>query len=80
VTFPVLGKVDVNGGNAAPVYEWMKKEMPGLMGLKMIKWNFEKFLIGPDGKVKARWAPTTKPEALKAPIEKELERLAKPVA
>ncbi|KAF2710155.1 glutathion peroxidase protein [Pleomassaria siparia CBS 279.74] len=72
VTFPVLGKVDVNGNNAAPVFEWMKKEKPGLMGLKVVKWNFEKFLIGRDGKVKQRWASTSKPETLKETIEKEL--------
>jgi len=80
VTFPVLGKIDVNGGQAAPVYEWLKKEKPGVMGLKMIKWNFEKFLIGADGTVKGRWASTTKPETLKEPIEKELAALEKPAA
>ncbi|KAF2269846.1 glutathione peroxidase [Lojkania enalia] len=74
VTFPVLGKIDVNGDKAEPLYEWMKSEKPGLMGLKRIKWNFEKFLIGRDGKVKARWASTTKPESLKAEIEKELAK------
>jgi glutathione peroxidase-family protein len=80
VTFPVLGKIDVNGGSAAPVFEWMKKEKPGLLGLKLIKWNFEKFLIGADGKVKGRWASTTKPETLKPIIEKELGAVEKPVA
>ena len=54
------------------MWEWMKEEKPGIMGLKRVKWNFEKFLIGRDGKVKQRWASTTKPEALKADIEKEL--------
>jgi len=72
VSFPVLGKVDVNGDAADPVWEWMKAEKPGLMGLKRIKWNFEKFLIGRDGKVKGRWASVTKPESLKEAIEKEL--------
>ena len=48
VSFPVLGKIDVNGDNADPVFDWLKKEKPGLMGLKRIKWNFEKFLIGRD--------------------------------
>ncbi|OJD34280.1 glutathione peroxidase [Diplodia corticola] len=72
VSFPVLGKVDVNGDKADPVWEWMKSEKAGLMGLKRIKWNFEKFLIGKDGKVKGRWASTTKPESLKDVIEKEL--------
>lgn len=74
VSFPVLGKVDVNGDEADPVYEWLKSEKPGMMGLKRVKWNFEKFLVGKDGKVKARWASTTKPEALKADIEKELAK------
>ncbi|CCC13303.1 hypothetical protein SMACR_06594 [Sordaria macrospora] len=72
VSFPIMKKVEVNGDNATPVYEWMKNEKPGLMGLKRIKWNFEKFLIGKDGKVKGRWASTTKPESLKDAILKEL--------
>lgn len=71
----MLKKVDVNGDKAEPVFEWMKKEMPGTLGLKRIKWNFEKFLIGSDGQVKARWASTTKPEALKDAILKELGKL-----
>ncbi|EPE30180.1 Thioredoxin-like protein [Glarea lozoyensis ATCC 20868] len=75
VTFPIMGKSDVNGDNANPLYEWLKKEQPGLLGMKRIKWNFEKFLIGRDGKVAGRWASTTKPEALEKPI---LEELAKP--
>jgi len=78
VSFPVLGKIDVNGGKADPLYEWLKKEQPGLLGMKMIKWNFEKFLIGADGKVKGRWASTTKPESLRDPIEKELAKVEKP--
>ncbi|KMP02784.1 glutathione peroxidase [Coccidioides immitis H538.4] len=77
VTFPILGKVDVNGDKAAPVFEWMKKEMPGLMGLKRVKWNFEKFLISADGKVVGRWASITKPESLEAPILKEIEKMEK---
>lgn len=72
VSFPILGKTDVNGSNAEPVFEWLKKEMPGLMGLKRIKWNFEKFLIGKDGKVKGRWGSMTKPEALREAVEREL--------
>jgi len=80
VTFPVLGKVDVNGSKADPLWEYMKSEKPGLMGLKMIKWNFEKFLVGADGKVKQRWASTTKPENLKDAIEAELAKIQKPAA
>ena len=72
VTFPVLGKTEVNGDKADPLWEWMKSQQPGIMGLKRVKWNFEKFLIGKDGLVKGRWASTTKPESLKEAIEKEL--------
>lgn len=72
VTFPVLGKTEVNGAKCEPLYDWMKNEKPGLLGLTRIKWNFEKFLIGKDGKVKQRWASTSKPEGLKAAIEQEL--------
>lgn len=77
VSFPVLKKTEVNGDKAEPVWEWLKSEQPGLLGMKRIKWNFEKFLVGADGKVKGRWASTTKPESLKAPILKELEGVAK---
>ena len=72
VSFPVLGKIDVNGKDADPMFEWLKKEKPGLMGLQRVKWNFEKFLVGRDGKVKGRWASTKKPEDLKKDIEREL--------
>jgi glutathione peroxidase-family protein len=72
VSFPIMGKTDVNGDKANPLFEWMKAEQPGLLGMKRVKWNFEKFLIGRDGKVKGRWASTTKPEALEKPILEEL--------
>jgi len=74
VTFPMLAKIDVNGDNAAPLYTWMKAEIPGLMGMKRIKWNFEKFLISADGKVVGRWASITKPESLEGAILKEIEK------
>ena len=74
VSFPVLGKTEVNGKNVEPVYEWMKSSKPGLMGLTRIKWNFEKFLIGRDGQVVQRWASTSKPESLKAAIEEQLKK------
>ncbi|KAL1960442.1 hypothetical protein VTO42DRAFT_7741 [Malbranchea cinnamomea] len=77
VTFPVLGKVDVNGDKAEPVWTWMKKEMPGSLGLKRVKWNFEKFLISADGKVVRRWATITKPENLKDTIIQEIEKAEK---
>jgi len=74
VTFPIMGKTDVNGDHAEPLYEWLKKEKPGLMGLKRVKWNFEKFLIGRDGKPVERWASTTKPEALEEVILEEIKK------
>lgn len=73
-----MQKIDVNGDKASDLYEWLKAEKPGLMGLKRIKWNFEKFLVGRDGKVKGRWASTTKPESLEKPILDELEKSAGP--
>ncbi|KAI7524489.1 glutathione peroxidase 1, partial [Hortaea werneckii] len=74
VSFPVLGKTDVNGDKVEPVWEWMKKSKPGIMGLQRIKWNFEKFLIAKDGSVADRWASTTKPESLKSSIEEEIKK------
>ncbi|KZF23552.1 thioredoxin-like protein [Xylona heveae TC161] len=71
VSFPVLAKTDVNGDKSEPVWEWLKAKQPGVMGLKRVKWNFEKFLIGADGVVKGRWASTTKPESLESVIESE---------
>ena len=68
VTFPLFKKVEVNGRNAHPLFFELKKRAPGFLGTERIKWNFTKFLIGPDGGVK-RYAPATKPEALKAGIE-----------
>ena len=62
VTFPVFAKIDVNGPSADPLYEYMKKAAPGLMGLTSIKWNFTKFLIDRSGRVVRRYAPTTRPE------------------
>lgn len=72
VSFPVLAKVDVNGSDTAPVYEFMKSAAPGVLGTEAIKWNFTKFLIGRDGKVLDRFAPQTKPEELSKDIEKAL--------
>jgi glutathione peroxidase len=71
VTFPVLKKIEVNGDGASPLYDWMKKEAPGLMGSKSVKWNFTKFLIARDGKVVRRYGPTDSP----ASIEKDIEAL-----
>jgi glutathione peroxidase len=72
VTFPVFGKIDVNGDNAAPLYRYLKKAAPGLFGTEGIKWNFTKFLIDRDGQVVERYAPTTKPADIAEDIEKLL--------
>ena len=72
LSFPVMAKVEVNGAGETPLYGWLKSEAPGLMGTKAIKWNFTKFLIGRDGKVVRRYAPTDKPEALAKDIERLL--------
>ncbi|KAJ6138346.1 hypothetical protein N7471_004832 [Penicillium samsonianum] len=77
VTFPVLGKLDVNGANAAPVWTFLKEQQPGIMGMKRVKWNFEKFLVSADGKVVNRWASLTKPEGLQDTIIKEIEKAKK---
>ena len=69
VSFPMMEKIDVNGSNALPLYQWLTKEKPGLLGLTAIKWNFTKFLIDRDGNVVERFAPTTKPEELQAAVE-----------
>jgi len=70
LSFPLMGKVEVNGEGATPLYRWLKDEAPGLLGTKAIKWNFTKFLIDRQGKVVRRYAPTDKPEALRADIER----------
>ena len=69
VTFPLFKKVEVNGDHTHPLYVELKKRAPGLMGSKGIKWNFTKFLVGKDGKLVKRFAPTTKPEELTGEIE-----------
>ncbi|KAJ5514214.1 Glutathione peroxidase [Penicillium fimorum] len=77
VTFPVLGKLDVNGADAAPVWTFLKEQQPGILGMKRVKWNFEKFLVSADGKVVGRWASLTKPEGLQDTIVKEIEKAKK---
>jgi glutathione peroxidase len=72
VTFPLFAKIDVNGGSAHPLYQYLKDEKPGLLGIEAIKWNFTKFLIDRSGEVVARYAPQTKPEELEEPIRKLL--------
>jgi glutathione peroxidase len=72
VTFPLMAKVDVNGADASPLFDWMKSEKKGLMGSTSIKWNFTKFLIGRDGKVIKRYGPQDTPAAIAKDIEKLL--------
>jgi len=72
VSFPMFAKVDVNGEHAHPLYEHLKSEKPGLLGTEAIKWNFTKFLVGRDGKVLKRYAPTDTPESSRADVEKAL--------
>jgi glutathione peroxidase len=71
VTFPMFAKIEVNGEHAHPLYEYLKSASPGVLGSEAIKWNFTKFLVDKDGKVIARYAPTTTPAA----IEKDIEKL-----
>ena len=72
VSFPMMKKIDVNGPAAHPLYVWLKHQKKGLLGTEGIKWNFTKFLVGRDGEVKARFAPTDKPESLASAIEAAL--------
>ena len=71
IEFPVLGKIDVNGPSADPLYLYLTEKKPGLLGSKSIKWNFTKFLIDQNGNVIARFAPKTKPKD----IEKQIDAL-----
>ena len=64
VTFPLFKKIEVNGAGTHPLYVELKKKAPGLLGSQGIKWNFTKFLVGKDGKLVKRFAPTTMPEDL----------------
>lgn len=72
VTFPVFGKIDVNGGQAHPLFKYLKTEAPGLLGSKAIKWNFTKFLVARNGAVFKRYAPQTTPEKIASAIEQLL--------
>ena len=72
VSFPMMGKIDVNGAQAHPLYQWLTAEAPGLLGSKAIKWNFTKFLVGKDGRVIKRYAPQDAPEKLASDIEAAL--------
>ncbi|MCM2295729.1 glutathione peroxidase [Rhodoferax sp.] len=72
VTFPMMARIEVNGAGAHPLYQWLAAEAPGLLGSKSIKWNFTKFLVGKDGRVRQRYATTDKPESLVKDIEAAL--------
>ena len=72
LTFPLMQKIDVNGADSSPLFDWMKREAPGLMGSKAIKWNFTKFLIDREGNVVKRYGPTDAPAAIAGDIEKLL--------
>jgi glutathione peroxidase len=73
VSFPMMAKVDVNGPQAHPLFQWLCEQAPGLMGSKAIKWNFTKFLVGRDGEVIRRYAPTDTPSSLSRDIEQALD-------
>jgi glutathione peroxidase len=75
VSFPLFAKVDVNGAHAHPLFQYLKRQQPGLLGLiglSAIKWNFTKFLVDREGKVVARYAPSTTPHNLASAVEKLL--------
>jgi len=72
VSFPMMSKIEVNGSGAHPLYQWLSSEAPGLLGSKAIKWNFTKFLVGKDGAVIKRYAPTDTPASLAKDIEAAL--------
>jgi glutathione peroxidase len=72
VTFPLFAKIDVNGANASPIFQYLKKAKPGLLGSEAIKWNFTKFLVDRKGNVVDRYAPNAEPESIADDIEKLL--------
>jgi glutathione peroxidase len=72
VTFPMFAKIDVNGSETAPLYEYLKKARPGLLGTEAIKWNFTKFLVDRKGNVVERYGSNVEPEAIAGDIEKLL--------
>jgi glutathione peroxidase len=72
VTFPMMAKIDVNGANATPLFNWLCAEAPGLLGSKAIKWNFTKFLVGKNGQVIKRFGPQDTPASLEKDIKAAL--------
>jgi glutathione peroxidase len=69
VTFPLFAKIEVNGGNAHPLYQWLKSQKAGVLGTEAIKWNFTKFLVDGHGAVVRRYGPAAKPESIGAEID-----------
>ena len=72
VTFPMFAKIDVNGGNAHPLYRYLKAEKPGILGTEAIKWDFTKFLVDSDGTVLKRYAPSDNPETIETDLAARL--------
>ena len=72
VSFPMMEKIEVNGNGAHPLYKWLTKEAPGILGTQAIKWNFTKFLVGKNGEVIKRYAPTDTPKSMTRDIESAL--------
>ncbi|BBL35866.1 hydroperoxy fatty acid reductase gpx1 [Nitrosomonas stercoris] len=72
ISFPLFAKIEVNGKDAHPLYQYLKSEQPGLLGSKRIKWNFTKFLVDKTGRVVRRYAPIDQPKALVGDIEQLL--------
>jgi len=70
VDFPMFDKIEVNGPNRHPLYDWLTRQKRGLLGSRDVKWNFTKFLTDREGRVVARYAPQVEPRAIKADIEK----------
>jgi glutathione peroxidase len=73
LSFPLMGKVDVNGPAAPPLWQWLKDQARGIFGTRKVKWNFTKFLVDREGRVVRRFAPNVKPDALRGAIEKVLD-------
>lgn len=73
VSFPVFSKIDVNGTNSAPIYQFLKEKAPGILGTEAIKWNFTKFLVGRNGQVLKRFAPNAEPSDIEADIQNAIK-------
>lgn len=72
VSFPMMSKIEVNGAGAHPLFQWLTRSAPGMLGTQAIKWNFTKFLVGKDGQVIRRYGSIDKPQSLRADIEAAL--------